>query len=119
MQASEVLLKDWAGPGSVELEVSDRGPGIAAEFHTRVFDKFFRMPGQSADGGVGLGLAICDAIIKAHGGRIWVEDRVGGGASFRLTLPLGEPPPDLPPLLPLSVETGRVIPLHRLTEFGP
>jgi two-component system sensor histidine kinase KdpD len=96
-KASEVLLEGWAGEGSVELAVSDRGPGVAKEFHSRVFDKFFRMPGQTTDGGVGLGLAICDAIVKAHGGRIWVEDRPGGGASFRITLPLGERPPDLPP----------------------
>lgn len=95
--ASEVLLKAWAGEETLELEVSDRGPGVPPDCHARIFDKFFRMPGQTTDGGVGLGLAICDAIVKAHGGRIWVEDRQGGGASFRITLPLGEKPPELPP----------------------
>ena len=95
-KASDVLLKAWASEASMELEVSDRGPGIAKDFHSRIFDKFFRMPGHTADGGVGLGLAICYAIVKAHDGRIWVEDRPGGGASFRITLPLGETPFDLP-----------------------
>ena len=54
------------------------------------------MPGQTRDGGVGLGLAICDAILKAHMGRIWVEEDPGGGARFRFSLPLDGPPPDLP-----------------------
>jgi signal transduction histidine kinase len=83
----------------VQLEISDRGPGIPAEFHRQVFDKFFRMPGDLKDGGVGLGLAICGAIVNAHGGAIWVEDNPGGGARFRITLPLdGEPPAPLDPV---------------------
>lgn len=93
---SAVLLKAWAGPDSVELSVADRGPGVPAEFRARIFDKFFRMPDQIRDGGVGLGLAICDAIVKAHGGRIWVEEHGGGGASFRISLPLEGQPPVLP-----------------------
>lgn len=89
----EVLLEAWAGPDSMELAVSDRGPGVRAGFHAKVFEKFFRMPGQLRDGGAGLGLAICEAIVKAHGGSIWVEDREGGGARFRISLPQDAPPP--------------------------
>ena len=91
-----VLLEAWAGTDAVELAVADRGPGVPAEYRQRIFDKFFRMPDQLRDGGVGLGLAICDAIVKAHGGRIWVEDHEGGGARFRISLPLDGAPPILP-----------------------
>ncbi len=81
--------------GSVSVEVADRGPGIVAGDEDRIFEKFVR--GISTGGGLGLGLAICRAIINAHGGRIWAENRAGGGAIFRFTLPLGEqsPMPDL------------------------
>ena len=65
------------------LEVSDRGPGVPPEEAQRVFEKFHHGSG----GGVGLGLAICRAIVEAHGGRIWAEAREGGGATFGLALP--------------------------------
>ena len=71
----------------VEVEVSDRGPGIDPLDAERVFDKFYRAR-ESEGGGVGLGLTICRGIITAHGGRIWVEARPQGGATFRFTLPL-------------------------------
>jgi two-component system sensor histidine kinase KdpD len=91
----------------VQLAIADRGPGIPAELHRRVFDKFFRMPHARNDGGVGLGLAICGAIVDLHGGAIWVEDHPGGGARFRITLPLdGAPPEPLEPEpSPLSLDT--------------
>ncbi len=69
------------------VEVADRGPGVAPEDRERVFDKFYRVR-EREGGGVGLGLTICRGIVEAHGGRIWVEPRDGGGASFRFTLPL-------------------------------
>jgi two-component system sensor histidine kinase KdpD len=53
-----------------------------------VFDKFYRVR-EAEGGGVGLGLTICRGIVAAHGGRIWVEQREGGGAAFRFTLPRG------------------------------
>lgn len=92
-----VDLRAWMGPDSLELEVSDRGPGIPEAFRERIFDKFFRMPDAPGDGGVGLGLAICEAIARTHGGRIWVEDSPAGGAAFRLSLPLDGHPPEPPP----------------------
>ncbi|HWA41452.1 MAG TPA: sensor histidine kinase KdpD [Gemmatimonadales bacterium] len=75
--------------GNVVIEVADRGPGIPPDDVERIFAKFARLPGGEHAGGVGLGLAICRGIVEAHGGRIWVEAREGGGARFRLSIPLG------------------------------
>jgi two-component system sensor histidine kinase KdpD len=74
--------------GRVELEVSDRGPGVPEGDTTRIFEKFYRVH-EHEGGGVGLGLAICKGIVEAHGGTIRVLPRTGGGATFRFTLPLG------------------------------
>ncbi|OQX13442.1 MAG: two-component system sensor histidine kinase KdbD [Desulfobulbaceae bacterium A2] len=73
------------------IEFADRGPGLGEGQEERIFEKFVR--GHAGGGGVGLGLAICRAIVNAHGGRIWAENRAGGGAVFRFTLPLGTAPP--------------------------
>nr|MBA2288127.1 hypothetical protein [Ktedonobacteraceae bacterium] len=59
----------------------------------RIFDKFYRVSagprGAARSMGTGLGLAVCRGLMEAHGGRIWAENRTGGGAVFRFTLPLG------------------------------
>ena len=75
---------------SVEVSVADRGPGLAAEDRDRVFEKFYRA--NKAAGGAGLGLAICKAVVEAHGGTICAENRRDGGAVFRLTLPRKDAP---------------------------
>jgi len=75
----------------VRVEVADRGPGLAPGLEQRVFEKFYR--GQSPGRGSGLGLAICRGFVEVHGGRIWAENREGGGAAFRFTIPLTENPP--------------------------
>ena len=81
-----------AAEGAVVVDVADRGPGLGDGEEARVFDKFYRVTGATAVAGVGLGLTICRGIVTAHGGRIWAENRPGGGAVFRFTLPLtGEP----------------------------
>jgi len=78
-----------AGGPWLLVEVLDRGPGIPADQRERVFEKFVRaeQPERSAHGS-GLGLAICKGLVEAHGGRIWAEERAGGGARFVFTLPV-------------------------------
>jgi two-component system sensor histidine kinase KdpD len=81
----------------VVIEVRDRGPGIRAGDEQRVFEKFYR-GGGSAVAGAGLGLAICKGIVDAHGGTIEVGNRTGGGATFRVALPvIGHEPAKEPP----------------------
>jgi two-component system sensor histidine kinase KdpD len=78
----------------VMLEVRDRGPGIREDEAERLFERFYRGEGQSPrDGGVGLGLTICRAIVHAHGGTIALSNRKDGGATARVTLPLTTPLP--------------------------
>jgi two-component system sensor histidine kinase KdpD len=78
------------------VTVTDDGPGLPAGREEALFEKFTRGERESATPGVGLGLAICRAIVEAHGGRIWVESAglppPRGGARFCFTLPLGVPP---------------------------
>jgi len=76
---------------TVTVELADHGPGIPSGEEEHIFDKFVR--GRGTGGGVGLGLAICRTIIEAHGGKIWVEKREGGGAVFRFTLSSAGLPP--------------------------
>jgi|CZKU01.1.fsa_nt_gi two-component system sensor histidine kinase KdpD len=74
---------------AILVEVADRGPGVPPEHEEKVFEKFYRAPGASqGDGGIGLGLTICRAIIAAHDGLIWFTNRPGGGAIVRFTLPV-------------------------------
>ena len=80
-------------PGEAMVEVLDRGSGISPGQEARIFDKFHRAVREGSPSGVGLGLAICRAIVAAHGGRIWAQNRDGGGASFSFALPVkGEAP---------------------------
>ena len=82
---------------TVTLWVADRGPGIPPGQEERLFEKFYRAAPERAQSGVGLGLAICRAVVEAHGGSIWAANRPGGGAVFRFSLPLDEAPPQLAP----------------------
>ncbi|MEB2426686.1 ATP-binding protein, partial [Klebsiella pneumoniae] len=66
----------------LSLEVWDKGPGIPAGQEQTIFDKFARGNNESAIPGVGLGLAICQAIVDGHGGTISASNRPEGGASF-------------------------------------
>lgn len=70
---------------SVQFSVNDEGPGIAAEYQARIFDRFFRVPGQ-AKSGVGLGLSIAREIVVAHGGRVGVHSVPGQGSEFFFVL---------------------------------
>jgi len=82
-------------PFGLSIVVADNGPGIHEDLQQKVFDKFFRIHEESAQSGVGLGLAICRAIVEAHGGNIQVSNRRGGGAAFHLQLPILESPPTI------------------------
>ena len=75
----------------VRVLVEDEGPGLPVGSPERLFDKFQRGNDEGTVVGVGLGLAICQAIIRAHGGEIAAQRREGGGARFELTLPSEEP----------------------------
>jgi signal transduction histidine kinase len=78
-------------PDLVVLRVNDRGPGIAPQYLDQVFSPFFRLPG-SAEGGVGLGLALVRSIAARHEGRVWCENRPDGGACFVVELPVNARP---------------------------
>ena len=95
----DVLLLDKTGtitlgnrPASAFLPLSDNGVGLPSGRETAIFDKFTRGGAESSTAGVGLGLAICRAIVEAHGGTIAARTNVQGGATFSFTLPLGTPP---------------------------
>jgi PAS domain S-box-containing protein len=77
--------------GGVLLIVEDAGPGVPAELHEAVFEPFRQAPGSAAvhSPGVGVGLSLVLRFAELHGGRAWLEDREGGGASFRVFLPGG------------------------------
>jgi two-component system sensor histidine kinase KdpD len=75
----------------LRIEVWDEGPGLPRPGRA-IFAQFVRGEKESVIPGVGLGLAICEAIVEGHGGKIWAENRVPHGARFIFTLPLDEQP---------------------------
>ena len=81
------------GGSLVELEVADRGPGLAPGEEALIFEKFQQGRAGGTAGGVGLGLAICKAIVEAHGAPIAARGNSHGGASFVIAMPAEEPPP--------------------------
>ncbi|WP_241015126.1 DUF4118 domain-containing protein, partial [Burkholderia sp. Ac-20379] len=86
------------GQPFVRVSVDDHGPGLRAGMEARIFDKFTRGEKESATPGIGLGLAICRAIVDAHGGKIGAQNRLAPdgaivGARFWFTLPVDAPPP--------------------------
>lgn len=74
--------------GAMQVRVVDQGPGVPADKRTRIFDKFYAAGAGQGAGGAGLGLYLCRELVQMHGGRIWVEDRAGGGSCFCFTLPI-------------------------------
>ncbi len=88
---SPIEVEANAEADRLHVTVSDRGPGFPPGEEAAMFEKF-RRGSRAHSGGVGLGLAICRSIVQAHGGTIWAENRVGGGASVHIRLPLGKAP---------------------------
>ncbi|MBF6990602.1 sensor histidine kinase KdpD [Cupriavidus sp. IK-TO18] len=98
---TEIRLSAMAAGDEVRVVVEDDGPGVPRGRERQIFEKFTRGERESATAGVGLGLAVCEAIMQAHGGRIWVEPAQrqgqsrpgdGTGARFTIALPRGNPP---------------------------
>jgi signal transduction histidine kinase len=75
----------------IRVSVEDQGPGIAAEYHQAIFEKFYQVPDLGKTnihkGSAGIGLAICKGIVKAHGGNIWVESGQRKGSRFVFAIP--------------------------------
>lgn len=111
---TEIRISAATVDDEIRIVVEDDGPGVPRGKERQIFEKFTRGERESATAGVGLGLAVCDAIAQAHGGRIWTEpaqraDRPAGqaGARFVVALPLGKPP-EMPPPEPGIPEAPRI-----------
>jgi len=91
---SAIEIRAAALADSVQLSLTDHGPGLPRGREDAIFEKFERGAKESATPGVGLGLAICRAIVQAHQGWIRGENRAEGGACFTISLPRGTPPSD-------------------------
>lgn len=84
---TEIWIAAETTSDGVVIGVEDAGPGVSDEMKRRVFDPFHQGGAASHDPGMGLGLHLVAEVATLHGGRVWVEDREGGGAAFRLALP--------------------------------
>ena len=90
---STILISAQPVAGEMQIEVADSGPGIPPSAIPRLFDPFYRVDTHGPrPKGTGLGLAVAKGLVEAHGGRIWAENRPGGGARFVFTLPLSQAP---------------------------
>lgn len=88
-RGTQVVWGARTGEEGTVISIVDHGPGIPHDLRGRLFEPFLRSdPSRSrVSGGIGMGLAICAAIVRAHGGRIWMEDTPGGGATCRVLFP--------------------------------
>ena len=89
---SEVWVKVVPENGNVLIAVEDDGPGLPEEHRESIFQPFEHGPMTSVHNpGVGVGLSLVAKFAELHGGRVWVEEREGGGASFKVLIPRGDP----------------------------
>ncbi len=105
---TRITVSAWATDAQIVIKVADEGPGLADDEASKIFQRFYRGRASkssttiergtaaSAHTGMGLGLAICDGIVRAHGGRIWAEPNSPRGVAFMLTIPVEEPQPEAP-----------------------
>jgi two-component system sensor histidine kinase KdpD len=96
---AEVTIAARTAEKELQVEVLDRGPGIPRGDEEKVFERFYRAT-HTGVAGVGLGLPICRAIARAHGGSLDATHRAGGGAAFRIRIPQPEGRPSVPPEAP-------------------
>lgn len=89
---SQVWVKVVPEDGNVLIAVEDDGPGLPEEHRESIFQPFEHGPMTSVHNpGVGVGLSLVAKFAELHGGRVWVEEREGGGASFKVLIPRGDP----------------------------
>ena len=93
---SVIEIGAQATASAIEVWIDDNGPGFPPGKEEVIFKKFERGQTESSTHGVGLGLAICRAIVESHGGSIRAENRAAGGARFIFSLPRGNPPEVVP-----------------------
>jgi len=81
------------GGESVQVSVSDTGPGVPADEREKIFTKFYQIAEVNGENskGTGLGLALSKALVELHGGKIWIESEPGRGSTFLFTLPVSGP----------------------------
>jgi signal transduction histidine kinase len=84
---SEVTLALRGTAGGARIEVRDRGPGLAPDEKARIFQRFVRGAASRGTSGLGLGLYLCQAIVRQHGGQIGVDSQPGTGCTFWIVLP--------------------------------
>ena len=89
---AHIVISACTVDGQLAVSVQDDGPGLPPGREEAIFEKFTRGERESPIPGVGLGLAICRAILEAHGGRIAAANAPQGGAQFTFRLALGTPP---------------------------
>ncbi len=89
-EGSEVEVFARQEEKGVVIGVSDHGIGISPEDLNQIFEPFGRLKSGIKAKGIGLGLVVCKRLVEAHGGRIWVESKLGQGSAFKFTIPQGK-----------------------------
>jgi two-component system sensor histidine kinase KdpD len=85
---TQIVVRARRAGREVRVEIADEGPGIPPSSVPHLFDPFYRVDEATPRAkGLGLGLAVAKGLVEAHAGRIWVENRPGGGSLFQITLP--------------------------------
>ncbi len=108
-ETEPIVIRALQRGDAFQVEIEDHGPGIPGEDLDRIFEKFYRVKRFENVVGTGLGLSICKGIIEVHGGKIWAENRLGGGMrmAFRLPFhpdPVGTREPETGPLQPEEMQ---------------